>query len=113
LLHDSSITSFLIRSPVQTGVELKAGSLPVSLDAPAEPWPELLILDDDQTGELVVAADQVEPEPSALGSQPVRHVEEPPHRLRQPVRVHRHSSPAGGHRTVDFDTPEQLLFHLA
>ncbi len=74
---------------------------------------ELLILDHDQTGELVVPADQVEPEPSALHPQPARSLCQPAHRRGQPARVHRVGRTLSARRVVDVSAPEQLLLQFA
>src|SRR6266568_7501109 len=52
---------------VQTGVLAQRRCLPVSFDLSAVAGPELLVLDDDEAGELEVPADEIQAESGTFG----------------------------------------------
>jgi hypothetical protein len=93
------------------GVQADALDLPVRLKLAAEPSPPLLIVDHDEAGELVVAAEQVDPKAHTLGPVGIRTLalQQPPQRRAEQVDMERINPAEGAAEQVAKLLPAQQL----
>src|SRR5512133_3276996 len=103
-------------SSIARGVQADALDLPVRLELAAEPSPPLLIIDHDEAGELVVAAEQVDSKAHTLGPVGIRilALQQPPQRRAEQVGVERVDlAEVAAEQVAKLLPAQQLLLQLA